>query len=233
MEGKIQELKNHYIVCGAGEVGRTVIHCLKENQSSFVVIEENEKRFEELEQVGILAIQGNATHEDVLEKAGIERAKGIVCALATDSENVFTVLTARQMNEDIYIVSKAVEFSAHKKLTKAGANNTISPNEIGGQRIAALLLRPLGDLLSGYHHPRGRYDAGFGGGRDSAAVLHRGQKAGRGKDPGADRADYPCFEEKGRREIQVQSRLRRGDPRRGYNGRSGHQRAGRKTGNTG
>ncbi len=142
MEGKIQELKNHYIVCGAGEVGRTVISCLKESRSSFVVIEENEKRFEELEQAGILAIQGNATHEDVLEKAVIARAKGIVCALATDSENVFTVLTARQMNEDIYIVSKAVELSAHKKLAKAGANKTISPNEIGGQRIAALLLRP-------------------------------------------------------------------------------------------
>ena len=142
MEDKIQGLKNHYIVCGAGEVGRTVIHCLQENNSSFAVIEENEKRVEELEETGILTIQGNATHEDVLEKAGIERARGIVCALPTDSENVFTVLTARQMNEDIFIVSKAVEPSAHKKLTKAGANNTISPNEIGGQRIAALLLRP-------------------------------------------------------------------------------------------
>ena len=142
MDGKIQELKNHYIICGAGEVGRTVIHSLQEHRSSFVVIEENEKRVEELEQSGILAVLGNATHEDVLKHAGIERAKGIVCALPTDSENVFTVLTAREMNEDIYIVSKAVEPSAHNKLRKAGANNTISPNEIGGQRIAALLLRP-------------------------------------------------------------------------------------------
>lgn len=142
MDTKIQELKNHYIVCGAGEVGRTVIKNLQESGSRFAVIEENEKRVEELEQAGVLTILGNATHEDVLEKAGIARAKGIVCALATDSENVFTVLTARQMNDGIYIVSKAVEPSAHKKLAKAGANNTISPNEIGGQRIAALLLRP-------------------------------------------------------------------------------------------
>ena len=142
MESKIQEMKNHYIVCGAGEVGRTVIKSLREHQASFVVIEENEKQFEELSEAGVLVILGNATHEDVLEKAGIERAKGIVCALDTDSENVFTVLTARQMNEGIYIVSKAVEPTAHNKLLKAGANKTISPNEIGGQRIAALLLRP-------------------------------------------------------------------------------------------
>ena len=142
MEGKIGELTNHYIVCGAGEVGRTVIKSLREHGSGFIVIEENEKRFAELEQTGILVILGNATHEDVLQKAGIERAKGIVCALDTDAENVFTVLTARQMNESIYIVSKAVETTAHNKLRKAGANNTISPNEIGGQRIAALLLRP-------------------------------------------------------------------------------------------
>ncbi len=142
MEAKIQELKNHYIICGAGEVGRTVIKSLQEHKESFVVIEESEEKFEGLEAAGILCIRGDATHEDVLEKAGICCAKGIVCSLDTDSENVFTVLTARQMNEKIYIVSKAVEPSAHNKLKKAGANNTISPNEIGGQRIAALLLRP-------------------------------------------------------------------------------------------
>ena len=142
METKIQELNAHYIVCGAGEVGRTVINSLQRKGSGFVVIEENEKRVEELEQAGILTIQGNATHEDILERAGIAHARGIVCTLPTDSENVFTVLTARQMNEEIYIVSKAVEPTAHNKLRKAGADNTISPNEIGGQRIAALLLRP-------------------------------------------------------------------------------------------
>ena len=85
---------------------------------------------------------GEAKHEDILQKAGIEKAKGILCSLSTDAENVFTVLTARQMNEDIYIVSKAIEQSAHNKLLKAGANKTISPNEIGGQRIAAHIVRP-------------------------------------------------------------------------------------------
>ena len=142
MDTKIQEMKNHYIVCGAGEVGRTVINCLQDNHSQFVVIEENEKRVEELEQADIPTVSGNATHEDILQRAGIGHARGIVCALPTDADNVFTVLTARQMNECIYIVSKAVEPTAHGKLTKAGANKTISPNEIGGQRIAGLLIRP-------------------------------------------------------------------------------------------
>ncbi len=142
MDAKIQEMKKHYIICGAGEVGRTVIKNLAEHKESFVVIEEDDEKFEELELAGIPCIRGDATHEDVLEKAGVCCAKGIVCALDTDAENVFTVLTARQMNDGIYIVAKAVEPSSHNKLKKAGANNTISPNEIGGQRIAALLLRP-------------------------------------------------------------------------------------------
>ena len=75
-------------------------------------------------------------------KAGIDRARGVVCTLSTDSDNVFTVLTARQLSEEIYIVARAVERSAHSKLIKAGANKTISPNEIGGQRIAASVVRP-------------------------------------------------------------------------------------------
>ena len=142
MEAKIQELKDHYIICGAGDVGRTVIKSFIGSDASFVVIEENEKRVEELEEAGILTILGNATHEEILQKARIENAKGIVCTLATDAENVFTVLTARQINNDIYIVSKAVEPTAHKKLLRAGADKTISPSEIGGQRIAAHLIRP-------------------------------------------------------------------------------------------
>jgi voltage-gated potassium channel len=97
MSAKIQELRDHYIVCGAGDVGGTVIKSLVEKKADFIVIEENEERVEELEKAGVLTIRGDATHEDVLLRAGIRAAKGIVCTLATDSENVFTVLTARQM----------------------------------------------------------------------------------------------------------------------------------------
>ncbi len=142
MEVKIGELNNHYIVCGAGDVGRTVINTLKKWNAQFVVVEKDEARADELERAGILTITGNATNEDTLTAAGIDRAKGIVCCLNDDAENVFAVLTARQMNGAIHIISKAIEESAHSKLRRAGANQTISPNEIGGQRIAAHLLRP-------------------------------------------------------------------------------------------
>ena len=142
MEERIFNLDNHYIVCGAGAIGSTVIECLSNNAANFVVIEESEKRVEELDEIGILAVQGDATHEETLQKAGIEKAKGIICTLTTDAENVFVVLTARELNDNIYIISKAIEQSAHNKLLKAGANKTISPNEIGGQRMAALMVRP-------------------------------------------------------------------------------------------
>lgn len=142
METKIEKLKDHFIVCGAGDVAFTVIERLKESALNFVVIEKNESRVEELAIDNVLIVHGDATHEGTLEKAGIKKAKGIVCVLANDADNVFTVLTARQMNEHIYIVSKAVEKSAHNKLLKAGADKTISPNEIVGQRIAALMIRP-------------------------------------------------------------------------------------------
>lgn len=142
MEQKMREMKDHFIVCGAGDVGHTVIKNLKEYKTDFVVIDENEKIIEELQKEGFMAILGDASNEDILTKAKISDAKGIVCTLPSDAENVFTTLTARQMNRSIYIVSKAIEATAHTKLKKAGADKTISPNEISGQRIAAYLVRP-------------------------------------------------------------------------------------------
>ena len=142
MDTKIGRLKDHFIVCGAGDTAAPVIERFCESGTDFVVIEKNEERVEELLKDGIPTVHGDASHEAVLEEAGIKKAKGIVCVLTGDADNVFTVLTARQMNEKIYIVSKAVEKSAHNKLMKAGADKTISPNEIVGQRIAALMLRP-------------------------------------------------------------------------------------------
>lgn len=142
MTAKINELCDHYIVCGAGDVGYSVIEYFRENKISCVVIEANEKRYEELIGENILTVLGDATHEETLHRAGIDKAKGVVCTLSKDSDNVFTVLTARQLNDHVNIVARAVERSAHRKLLKAGANKTISPNEIGGKRIAASVIRP-------------------------------------------------------------------------------------------
>ncbi|NDL66994.1 potassium channel family protein [Anaerotalea alkaliphila] len=142
MEAKIKELKDHYIICGAGEIGQIVIRQMEKSGTDFVVIETDDKQVAELRRDGVLTIRGDATHEDVLEEAGIQKAKGIVSSLSSDADNVFAVLTARQMNQGIYIVSRAIEKNSHEKLRKAGADKTVSPNEIGGRRMAASILRP-------------------------------------------------------------------------------------------
>ncbi len=142
MNNKIAALEKHYIVCGAGETGQNVIAQLHAGGVPFVVIDFREEKVRELHERGILAIFGDPTHESLLEQAGIRRAEGLISALPSDTENVFTVLTARYLNKDLYIISRAIEVHAREKLTMAGADRTISPNEIGGRRMAAMVLRP-------------------------------------------------------------------------------------------
>ncbi len=142
MENKIEQLNNHYIICGAGETGQSAIQQFQKSKVDFVVIEKNEKIAQALVNEGILTVIGDATREDILDKCRIQYAKGLITSLPDDAENVFVVLTARVMNKNLHIVSRAIEKNAHGKLMKAGANNTISPNEIGGRRMAALALRP-------------------------------------------------------------------------------------------
>lgn len=142
MENKIIKLKDHYIICGAGETGINAIKQFQKTAIEFVVIEKDDAKVNELMDEDILAICGDSTHENILERANIKDAKGLISTLPSDAENVYTVLTAKSLNEDIYIVSRAIEKHADEKLKKAGADNTISPNEIGGSRMAALMLRP-------------------------------------------------------------------------------------------
>ncbi len=142
MERRIAELENHYIICGAGKTGQHVVARFEKSSVPFVVIEKSEERFEELLEKNILAIHGDATQDEILLKAQIDKAKGLISALSTDAENVFTVLTARTLEENLYIVARAIDEKASEKLKKAGADNTVSPNEIGGQRMASLVLRP-------------------------------------------------------------------------------------------
>jgi voltage-gated potassium channel len=142
MEKKISQFQDHYILCGAGETGQQVIQQFIRSQVDFVVIEKDEAKVLELQGEGVFIIQGDATNEETLNRCGIHRAKGLISSLSNDADNVYTVLTARQMNPDIYIVSRAIEKNAGEKLKRAGANNTISPNEIGGRRMAAVALRP-------------------------------------------------------------------------------------------
>ncbi len=142
MDKRIEMLKDHYIVCGAGETGQNVAAQLKLSNAPFIVIDERIEKTEELKANGCSVITGEPTHEAILKQAGIERAKGLVAALSTDSENIFVVLTARYLNKDLFIVSRAIEPHACEKLMMAGANRTVSPNEIGGRRMAAMMTKP-------------------------------------------------------------------------------------------
>lgn len=142
MEATIAKMNNHYILCGAGETGEVIINEFTKNKTEFVIIEKDIHRYKTYLAQGLNIINGDATEEEVLQMANIKHAKGIISSLPTDVDNVFVVLTARTLNRDIYIISRAIDKHAPDKLKRAGANKTISANEIGGRRMAAQMLRP-------------------------------------------------------------------------------------------
>ncbi|HSB51943.1 MAG TPA: NAD-binding protein [Dissulfurispiraceae bacterium] len=140
LEKKIRELRNHYVICGYGRMGRIISHELREKDVKFVVIEKDREMFQAREDV--LAIVGDATRDDSLRDAGIERARGLISVLPTDAENLFVVLSARVLNPDLFIVARAVEEGSEQKLLRAGADKVVSPYHIGGIRMAYTVLRP-------------------------------------------------------------------------------------------
>ena len=142
MEKSVDRLKDHYIICGAGQTGHYIVNQFKKRSVPYVVIESDPAKVEQVIEQGGLAVVGDATLEEDLIKVGIERAKGLLCCLASDADNVFTVLTAREIKPDLLIVSRAIDDKADLKLLKAGADKIVSPNEIGGVRMASLVLRP-------------------------------------------------------------------------------------------
>ncbi len=142
MEKKLTLLKDHYIICGFGRMGKKICQELLDNQATFVVIEKDHTEIENLHELDYLYIEGDATDDDILNQAAINRAKGLVAVLPTEAENVFATLSARVLNPKIFIVSRAVEDVTESKLLKAGANRVVKPYEIGGHRMSQVLLRP-------------------------------------------------------------------------------------------
>lgn len=142
MQKQIEKLENHYILCGCGAVGREIVTEFNRVGVPFVVVEKTPEEAEIPRDQEILFIQGDATDEEVLELAGIRRARGLIAALRGDPENVFVTLTARQLNPGLQIVARAGEKGTGSKLLRAGANRVISPFEIAGQRMASIVLRP-------------------------------------------------------------------------------------------
>jgi len=140
---KIEELKNHVIVCGYGRNGRQVCLELKDDKHPYLIVESRDNIIDELkEQSDILFIEGDATEETTLIEAGIKKAKAIITTLPEDPDNVYVTLSARELNPGITIISRASNESSVNKLKRAGANNVIMPEKIGGAHMAALVMKP-------------------------------------------------------------------------------------------
>jgi voltage-gated potassium channel len=138
----IKRLKNHYILCGFGRIGEIVARQLKGRGLSLVVVENDPALLSHLEESGYYFINGDATREDILVEAGIERARGLISTLPSDSDNVYVVLTARSLNPNLFILARGAEIGSEKKLLRAGADKVESPYEMGGQKMAQTILRP-------------------------------------------------------------------------------------------
>ncbi len=142
LERRMQETANHHIVCGVGRTGIHVVNELVAVGEQVVAIDQNEELLAELRGRDILTVHGDATDDEVLERAGVLRAKGVVASLDDDKTNMFVVVSARQTNPRLPIVSKAMSPSAAEKLRRAGADAVVTPTFIGGMRIASELVRP-------------------------------------------------------------------------------------------
>jgi voltage-gated potassium channel len=146
MQRDIEKLRGHYVVCGHGRMGRILCDELANEGVAFVTVEGDPEVVEDLTAKGYKVVEGDATEDDVLEKAGILRAKGLVAVVSRDVDNLYITLSARQMcreeNPALYILSRATDQGAGEKITRAGANRVISPYAIGGMRLVQALLRP-------------------------------------------------------------------------------------------
>jgi voltage-gated potassium channel len=143
MEKQISKLKDHVIVVGYGRNGSQAVDELLSNQIPVVVIENRSKVIQYMqENPKIIYIDGDATDDNVLHKAGIEKAKALISALASDADNLFVVITAREINPDLLIISRASAIANDKKLKLAGATNVIMPDKVGGQKMAKLVIQP-------------------------------------------------------------------------------------------
>ena len=143
MEKKLASLKDHYIVCGFGRIGKVISKILHENKRTFVIIENNPEEIKSIEELGYLVLDGDSTSDDTLLKAHINEAKALIAVTSSDADNVYIILSARGQNPNIYILARSSgKKGAESKLLRAGANKVFSPYEIGARRMAQSLVRP-------------------------------------------------------------------------------------------
>jgi voltage-gated potassium channel len=143
---EIDKLRGHYVVCGHGRMGQILCEELRHEDVPFVVVEGEEELAEDLAQKGYLVVAGDATEDDVLRRAGIHRARGLVAVVSSNVDNLYITMSAREMcrddNPDLYILTRATDARAGRKIRHAGADRVISPYTIGGMRMVQALLRP-------------------------------------------------------------------------------------------
>ena len=144
----MSKLRDHFIICGAGRVGSHLVRGLKASNDPFIVIEKDRAIVEKLMDQGVSVLVRDATLEETLREAGVEHARGLAACLPDDADNVYVVLTARDLNPTMHIVARAAEEQAESKLIRAGANRVVAPTIIGGHRMAMALTKPaVGDFL--------------------------------------------------------------------------------------
>jgi voltage-gated potassium channel Kch len=146
MKKRISQLKSHYIICGFGRVGASAVDHFIESKVPFVIIEANPKLIKEIREEGYNVIEGDATHEDLLLEAGIKSASGVLALLDSDPDNLFIVLTGRELNPVLHIIARVDDTSSEKKIIRAGADSVISPFTAAGNQIACNILTATGRM---------------------------------------------------------------------------------------
>ena len=142
MKKTISKLRNHHIICGYGRMGAVIAKELKEKDHKFLIIENNEKKVEEIIDKGMLCLQGDATSDDTLLSANIDKASGVAVVLDTDQDNLFVTMTIKTKYPDIFLLSRCAKEDNQSKLIRAGANRVINPYISGGHRMAEILIKP-------------------------------------------------------------------------------------------
>jgi voltage-gated potassium channel len=143
MDKKVGRLEKHYIVCGFGRIGKVICQSLKDNKRDFVIIENDPAEIKTIARKEYLFIEGEASDDEILEKAGVRRAKGLIAAVSSDADNVYIVLSAKELNPSLFVlVRSSGKEGADIKLMRAGADKVISPYYIGARQMANMILRP-------------------------------------------------------------------------------------------
>lgn len=138
----IDKLENHIIICGYGRVGQSAAQALKDSKRPVVILDKSLEKLEAASEEGFLTLEGDASRDEALREAGIERAWGAIVCTGDDSLNLFVVLSARELNPQLYIVARSVEALNERKMRLAGANRVVSPYQIGGRHMANIMIRP-------------------------------------------------------------------------------------------